>query len=102
MGRTPGTPAALARGASGGYTGQTLAMLSGRPRAYGYRHTERFLAELAVIGANAALTEALARWTALLWKPRLQERVGLASTSVAGHPTSTHPGEDDTSEGDPP
>ena len=30
-----------------GYTGQALALLTGRRRAYGYRHTERFLAELA-------------------------------------------------------
>ena len=30
-----------------GYTGQALALLIGRHRAYGYRHTERFLAELA-------------------------------------------------------
>jgi hypothetical protein len=36
-----------------GYTGQMLALLTGRDRAYGYRHTERFLAELASIGADA-------------------------------------------------
>ena len=52
-----------------GYTGQMLALLTGRDRAYGYRHTERFLAELASVGADAPLTEALARWTASLWKP---------------------------------
>lgn len=51
-----------------GYSGQALALLTGRQRAYGYRHTERFLAELASIGADAPLTEALARWTASLWK----------------------------------
>ena len=43
-----------------GYTGQALALLTGRHRAYGYRHTERFLAELASVGADASLTEALA------------------------------------------
>ncbi len=51
-----------------GYTGQALALLTGRHRAYGYRHTERFLAELASVGADASLTEALACWTASLWK----------------------------------
>ena len=30
-----------------GYTGQALPMLTGRQIAYGYRYTERFLAELA-------------------------------------------------------
>jgi hypothetical protein len=49
-----------------GSTGQMLALLTGRDRAYGYRHTERFLAELASSGADAPLTEALARWTASL------------------------------------
>ena len=48
-----------------GYTGQALALLTGRRRAYGYRHTERFLAELASVGAESPLTEALACWTAL-------------------------------------
>lgn len=57
-----------------GYTGQALALLTGRHRAYGYRHTERFLAELACIGANGPLTEALASFTAILWKPKPQER----------------------------
>jgi hypothetical protein len=57
-----------------GYTGQALARLSGRHRAYGYRHTERFLAELASVGADAPLTEALARWTASLWEPGSQGR----------------------------
>ncbi len=50
------------------YTGQALALLTGRSLAYGYRHTERFLAELAQVGADEALTEALANWTASLWK----------------------------------
>jgi hypothetical protein len=55
-----------------GYTGQALAILTGRRLAYGYRHTERFLAELAGVGADEALTTALASWTATLWKPRLR------------------------------
>jgi hypothetical protein len=57
-----------------GYTGRALALLTARPRAYGYRHTERFLAELASIGADAPLTKALACWTASLWEPESQGR----------------------------
>jgi hypothetical protein len=51
-----------------GYTGQALALLTGRLGAYGYRHTERFLAMLASVGADDFLTEAFARWTASLWE----------------------------------
>lgn len=57
-----------------GYTSQALALLTGRRLAYGYRHTERFLTELASVGADAPLTEALACWTASLWKPGPQGR----------------------------
>ena len=53
-----------------GYTGQALALLTGRHQALGYRHTERFLAELAKAGADEALTKTLANWTATLWKPQ--------------------------------
>jgi hypothetical protein len=53
-----------------GYTGQALALLTGHQLAYGYRHTERFLAELAKVGADETLTETLASWTATLWKPQ--------------------------------
>jgi hypothetical protein len=49
--------------------GQALALLTGRSLAYGYRHTERFLAELAQAGVDEALSEVLASWTASLWKP---------------------------------
>ena len=59
-------------GRDAGYTGNALALLTGRPRAYGYRHTERFLAELAQVGADDTLTEVLARWTSDLWKARLR------------------------------
>ncbi|HEY4033722.1 MAG TPA: hypothetical protein VGL94_07160 [Ktedonobacteraceae bacterium] len=51
------------------YMGQALALLTGRSLAYGYRHTERFLAELAQAGVDEALSEVLASWTASLWKP---------------------------------
>jgi hypothetical protein len=63
-----------------GYTGQALALLTDRHLAYGYRHIERFLAELAQIGAGEVLTDALARWTASLWKR--QPRVADGSVPV--------------------
>jgi hypothetical protein len=53
-----------------GYSGQALALLTNRRLAYGYRHIERFLAELARVGADEVLTQALAGWTASLWKPQ--------------------------------
>jgi hypothetical protein len=62
------------------YTGQALALLTGRRLAYGYRQTERFLAELARIGADEAFTQALASWAATLWKP--PARVGAISIPV--------------------
>ena len=46
------------------HTGAGLAMLTLRQRAYSYRHTERFLAQVARAGGDAALTDALAAWTA--------------------------------------
>jgi hypothetical protein len=49
-----------------GYTGRALALLTDRRLAYGYRHIERFLAELAHVGADEVLTEALTDWTASL------------------------------------
>ena len=59
-----------------GYSGQALALLTNRRLAYGYRHIEHFLAELARVGADEALTQALAGWTASLWKrqPALEDR----------------------------
>jgi hypothetical protein len=51
------------------YTGDGLALLAGRGQAYGYRHPERFLTEVAQAGGAELLTEALAKWTARLWQP---------------------------------
>ena len=68
-----------------GYTGKTLALLTGRHQAYGYRHTERFLAELASIGADTHFTEALARWTASLWKPETRGELSVPVFYVDGH-----------------
>jgi hypothetical protein len=52
-----------------GYTGGTLGVLTGRNRAYGYCHTERFLSQLAKANGSEALTTALGSWTAHLWQP---------------------------------
>lgn len=49
------------------YSGDGLALLSGRKRAYGYAHTERFLAQMAQSGAAERLTDSLAHWTSQLW-----------------------------------
>jgi hypothetical protein len=50
-----------------GYTGEALALLTGRRQAYGYFQCERFLAQVARAGGDETLTEALAQWTARLW-----------------------------------
>jgi hypothetical protein len=69
-----------------GYTDQALALLTSRQIAYGYRHTERFLMELAQIGADEALTQALADWTASLWKREAtQENNSPAVFYIDGH-----------------
>jgi hypothetical protein len=49
-----------------GYTGAGLALLSRHQRAYSYRHTERFLSQVARAGGDAPLIDALAAWTASL------------------------------------
>ncbi len=51
-----------------GYTGDALGLLTGRLRAYGYRHVERFLALVAHAGGAEPLTDALAQWTTQLWR----------------------------------
>jgi hypothetical protein len=55
------------------YTGAGLALLTRRQRAYGYRHTERFLSQVARAGGDETLTNALAAWTAQLWAPQQPE-----------------------------
>jgi hypothetical protein len=49
------------------YTGDGLALLTARKRAYSYRYTEEFLARIAQAGSAECLTDILARWTAHLW-----------------------------------
>ncbi len=51
------------------YTGDALALLTGRERAYGYRHTECFLSALSRAGGADRLTDMLAQWTSKLWQP---------------------------------
>jgi len=51
------------------YSGDALALLSGRKRAFGYIHTERFLSQLACSSQFATvLTKTMAKWTAELWQ----------------------------------
>lgn len=55
------------------YTGDALALLTGRRRAYGYWHMERFLSQVAQAGGDEPLTTALAQWTATLWPGKAPE-----------------------------
>ena len=67
------------------YTGGELAVLTGRPHPYSYRHTERFLLQLSATHADRALTEALARWTAAVWQVEKRSREASSSFYVDGH-----------------
>lgn len=49
------------------YSGDGLALLTGRRWPYGYVHTERFLAELARAKGDQPLTRAVAQWSDQLW-----------------------------------
>jgi hypothetical protein len=55
------------------YSGNVLAVVTGRAQAYGYCHTERFLSQLAKAKGAEALTTALGSWTADLWEAGSQE-----------------------------
>jgi len=55
------------------YTGNALAVVTGRHRAYGYSHTERFLSQLAKATGSEVLTTALGSWTTHLWEEDLQD-----------------------------
>ncbi len=69
------------------YTGDGLALLTGRKRAYGYRYTEAFLSQVAHTDGAESLTDALARWTTDLWHPEAEEPDGIRSLTcyVDGH-----------------
>lgn len=56
-----------------GYTADALAVVTGRHRAYGYCHTERFLSQFAKAGGAETLTTALGSWTARLWEESTQQ-----------------------------
>ena len=49
------------------YTGDALGLLTGRRRAYGFWHTERFLSQVARSGGDERLTDALVAWASKLW-----------------------------------
>ena len=49
------------------YSGDGLALLTGRRWAYGYVHTDRFLGELARSQADQRLSAAVAQWSYQLW-----------------------------------
>jgi hypothetical protein len=50
------------------YSGDGLALVSGRKHAYGYIHAERFLSQWAASGGAGRLTNELAGWTSDLWQ----------------------------------
>jgi hypothetical protein len=59
-----------------GYTADGLALLTGRTRAYGYRHTEAFLSQVICADGAERFTNALACWATQLW--HLTENTGEA------------------------
>jgi hypothetical protein len=67
------------------YTGDALALLTVRPRAYGYRHVERFLSQVATTGGVEALTDALACWTTSLWKATVPAAERPLTVYIDGH-----------------
>ena len=54
------------------YSGDGLALLSERGRAFGYVHSERFLSQLAQADAAETATDALGAWTTQLWQHNQQ------------------------------
>jgi hypothetical protein len=67
-----------------GYSDEALGLLTGRHRAYGYWHTERFLAHLANAGGAEGLTNALGKWTAALWQ-EASEQEATCCVYIDGH-----------------
>ena len=55
-------------------------MLTGRKRAYGYAHVERFLSQLARAGGAETFTPAFGKWTARLWQSRANEETATESS----------------------
>jgi hypothetical protein len=52
-----------------GYTGDGLALLTGRTHAYGYRYTEAFLSQVASADGAERFTNTLGSWATYLWHP---------------------------------
>jgi hypothetical protein len=57
-----------------GYTGEGLALLSSRKRAYGYQYIEAFLSQVASAGGAESFTDVLIRWTTHLWDTSEEQR----------------------------
>jgi hypothetical protein len=71
-----------------GYSGDALGVLTGRKRAYGYAHVERFLSQLAHAGGAETFTHALGRWTARVFQSKVNEEPATDSSPcfyVDGH-----------------
>jgi hypothetical protein len=66
------------------YTDEALGLWTGRRRAYGYWHTERFLTHLANAGGAEELTSALGKWTAALWQ-EAREQEAACRIYIDGH-----------------
>jgi hypothetical protein len=64
-----------------------LGVVTGRYRAYGYCHTERFLSQLAKANGSEALTTALGSWTAHLWETENQDALSASAPCfyIDGH-----------------
>ena len=69
------------------YSGNVLAVVTGRHRAYGYCHTERFLSQLAKANGSEVLTTVLGSWTAHLWEAGSQDALEQAAPClyIDGH-----------------
>jgi hypothetical protein len=68
-----------------GYTGDALALLTSRKRAYGYCYTERFLSQVAQANGAESFTDALAAWTAVLWHPSTSGDLTSLTCYLDGH-----------------
>ena len=66
------------------YTDEALGLLTGRRKAYGYWHTERFLTHLANAGGAEGLTTTLGKWTAALWQ-EASEQEAACRIYIDGH-----------------
>jgi hypothetical protein len=69
------------------YSGNVLPVVTGRHRAYGYCHTERFLSQLAKANGAEVLTTALGSWTTHLWEAESQDALEQAAPCfyIDGH-----------------